>query len=75
MKSAFFGGFLFCGMVYFQGQIIDNFFPPQSTELACFKTKETHFRVRSCLAANRPSVECLAEARALCLKDLADEEK
>ena len=44
----------------------------QSSEAKCFATDTTHDRVAFCLESKRPGGECLQEARALCLKDLAD---
>ena len=43
------------------------------SEKACFYRKTIQRQVKVCLSSNRPAVDCLAEARALCLKDLADE--
>jgi hypothetical protein len=42
-----------------------------SSENACFSRNATHYRVKACLSAGRPAGECLLEARALCLQDLA----
>ena len=45
------------------------------SEKACFYTKITHVRVKTCLSENRPAADCLAEARAQCLADLVSEDK
>jgi sensor domain CHASE-containing protein len=43
-----------------------------SSESNCLARDIAHDRVKSCLEAKRPAGECLQEAWALCLKDLAE---
>lgn len=58
-------------MWWFIVQILYSTFPAPTTERECFGKRETCVAIRTCLAEKRSASECLAEARAVCLANLA----
>jgi len=71
MKTLWIGLFMFACLTWLVlfGNLL--LYKP-SSEIECLSKNIAHDRVKACLASRRPAGECLQEAWALCLKDLAE---
>jgi hypothetical protein len=52
-------------------KFMESFVAVDDTEASCLSKVTSHQRVRECLDLHRPAGECLQEAYAYCLRDLA----
>lgn len=60
------------GSYFLLSNIITTRYQGPSTAENCLSTVAAHVHIKSCVTQGRPPRDCLEEAHALCLKDLAD---